>query len=427
MSSQIKKRMHFTRALRTRSFALLWTGQTISRMGDFAYMTALAWQVLILTHSGTAMGIVLMASTIPQLIFLLIGGVAADRLPKLRVLLCSDAGRAITVIIIAALSWFHLLQLWHLLVLSLIFGIAQGFFIPAYQAIPPQLVDAESLPSANALNGLSRQVGTLAGPILGSALIVLAGPALAFAFDGITFAISALCIMLVHSKPQFVSSIEEDVSSVENVSQHGLQKVFLDIREGLFYVMRSPWLWVSILIAALANVAVGGAIQVAFPRLVKDFYHSGIWLLGALGPAESVGSILGTFFISQITNLHRRGIINYICLIIGSCGVALMGLPFLQRDALLAVISGGLLIGIGYSISSIIWVTVLQEIIPADKQGRVFSIDAIGSFGLQPLGYALVGIATDAVGPAPIFLYGGLANVLLSLLALFVRGIREID
>ncbi len=426
-TARILKTFQFARALGSRAFALLWIGQTISRIGDFAFITALAWQVLLLTHSGTAMGLVLVASSIPQLLFLLIGGVAADRLPKLLVLLCSDSGRALAVLIIAVLGWMRLLQLWHLIGLSLIFGVAQGFFYPTYRAIPPQLVETEMLASANALTGLSQQMGTLLGPLIGATLVAFSSPAFAFAFDGTTFVVSALCILLIrNTSPAFVTSLEK-TEQVQPLAPRGMPKALLYIREGAGYVLRAPWLWVSILVASLANVATGGALQVSFPRLVTDFYHAGVWLLGALGPAEAVGSLLGTLLIGQLPRVRHRGVVYYLSLVIGNIGIALMGLPLLQHYALFAVIAGGGIMGVGYSIAGIIWVTVLQELVPADKQGRVFSIDALGSFGLRPIGYALVGLATDAFGPAPIFLCSGLLNIVLCLAAPGVRGIRDID
>lgn len=419
--------LRFARAFQSRPFTLLWTGQTVSRMGDFAFNTALAWQVLLLTHSSTAMGFVLVASSIPQLIFLLIGGVAADRLPRLLVLLCSDTGRAIAVLIIALLSWLHMLQLWHLVTLALIFGIAQGFFLPTYQSIPAQLVEVEMLPSANALNGLSRQAGILLGPMLGALFIASSGPALAFAFDGITFVISALCILFIGSPLRTFSIALAQTSQSEAASRRGLYNVLLDIREGLGYVIRSPWLWVTILISSLGNIAIAGPLQVAFPRLVSDAYHADVWLLGVFGPASAVGSLLGTLLIAQFAHLHRRGLIAYLGLIIGSIGVALMGLSLPQGSELFVVISGGLLLGVGLGIFEIIWVTVLQEMVPVKKQGRVFSIDALGSFGLLPIGYALLGVVTDAIGPSLVFLLCGTFNILLCILGLCIRSVREID
>jgi MFS family permease len=138
----------FARALRSRSFALLWMGQTISVLGDAAFYPALAWQVLILTDSGTAMGIVAIAQMIPTLAFLLIGGTLADRVSRRLILLWSDGGRAVVVLLIAGPGWFHLLQFWHLVALAFLFGIVDSFFFPTMQAIPPQLVEKEQLTSS---------------------------------------------------------------------------------------------------------------------------------------------------------------------------------------------------------------------------------------------------------------------------------------
>lgn len=102
--------LHFTRALRSCPFAWLWAGQAMSTLGNGAYLTALAWQVLLLTHSGTAMALILVATSVPQLIFLLIGGVIADRLPRRLVMLWSDSGRALAVMAIATLGWIGALH-----------------------------------------------------------------------------------------------------------------------------------------------------------------------------------------------------------------------------------------------------------------------------------------------------------------------------
>ena len=158
MSIAITYRPHFARALHSRSFALLWTGQTISALGDGAFVTALSWQALQLTGSAMAMGLVVLAQTFPMVLLLLFGGVVADRFPRQQVMLWSDASRAVAVLLIAVLGMTHLLQLWHLVLLALFFGIVRGFFSPAYQSIIPQVVDKGDLSSANSLTELSYQL-----------------------------------------------------------------------------------------------------------------------------------------------------------------------------------------------------------------------------------------------------------------------------
>src|SRR6266516_4980417 len=176
-------RARYAQALRSQPFALLWAGQSISALGDGTFYIALTWQVLLLTGSGIAMASVIIAGTIPRLLFFLIGGVAADRFPRRLILLWSDTIRAVIVLLIALLGWTHLLQTWHLVALALFFGIVDGFFGPAYQAIIPQLVEKTALPSANALTGISQKAGFIFGSVLAAGSItLLAAPASAFAF-----------------------------------------------------------------------------------------------------------------------------------------------------------------------------------------------------------------------------------------------------
>src|SRR6266508_804544 len=162
-------------SLKHRWFALLWSGQTISRLGDSLYRVALAWWVLEKTGSATAMGTVLICSMTPMLIFLLLGGVAVDRLPRLRLMIGSDLLRGIVAGAVAALAFAQLLEVWHIYVASVIFGFVDAFFEPAYVAAVPEIAPREALPSANSLTGLSRQVTGIFGPTLGAAIVALGG------------------------------------------------------------------------------------------------------------------------------------------------------------------------------------------------------------------------------------------------------------
>jgi MFS family permease len=476
-------RVQFARALRSRRFALLWSGQTISAMGDGAFFTALAWQVLLLTGSATAMGIALVAESIPMVLFMLVGGVIADRLPRRLTLLWSDGGRAVVTLIVAALGLSGHLQFWHLVTLAALFGLAEAFFRPAYQSIPPELVPVEDLPSANALSSFTRSVTTLIGPAIGAVLVAVSSPAGAFAFDGLTFIISAVCLLLMGrvdgqsrpapaaiagagavGAPDLSAGIAEGELALAGVgllsvaqvaapvlvgegaatSEHrGLRGVFADIREGVGYVTGSTWLWLTIALASLGNVAFA-PLQVALPRLVHDTFHQGVWLLSAILTAVSIGSILATLVMGQFKRIRHRGIVAYVSLVVSSAAVALFGVPIgalgisplhigalggvggLPAGAVLALASGAVM-GAALGVFEIIWTTTMQELVPPDKLGRVSSVDWLGSLCLQPIGLAVVGALTDVIGPAWVFVAGGLFSVLLTLLGLTSRSIRELD
>jgi DHA3 family tetracycline resistance protein-like MFS transporter len=422
-AGSIGGRLRFARALRSRPFALLWLGQTISTLGDGVNLTALAWQVLVLTGSGAAMGIVLIATSVPRLLFLLLGGVIADRLPRRLLMLWADAGRAVAVGAIAILSFTNTLQFWQLIALGLLFGLSQAFFLPAYQSIAPQLVEVEALPSANALNGLTREIGILVGPALGAVLVANFSTASAFGFDALTFLVSALCLLAV--RVPIKPLLAQEGLDTEPAQHPGARGVFADIREGIGYIATSSWLWVTIAIASLGN-ALRAPYSVTLPLHVRDFYHSGVGLYGAIISASAVGAILATLIVGQVRRIHHRGVVAYSALVVSSLAMMAFALPVPHDLVPVVTLTAFALDGAGIGGFEIIWVTVLQEMVPSEKLGRVSSVDFVGSFLFQPLGLAAIGFLSDAVATPWIFFACGLLSLLLNASGFLVRGIREL-
>jgi MFS family permease len=423
MSMAITKKVAFTQALQSRPFALVWSGQTISSLGDGAFTTALAWEVLQLTGSATVMSLVMMMQILPSIVFLLVGGVVADRLPKRQVMLSADASRAVAVLLIAILGVTHLVHMWHLVVLALFFGTVRGFFTPAYQSIVPQLVEKEHLSSANSLTEMSYNCYISLGPMVGAACVALTGPAGAFALDGLTFLISACCLMALRLP---VSAMAPATTSKPEPSQ-GLRSVCTDVREGLCYVASSTFLWVTILVIAFGSMGSAGALIVALPKLIHDVYGQGVWLLGALGMASGVGSMVGIFITGKLSRLDKRGWIMNIMLAIPGVAMLVMGLPLSHAAAPIVACIAMALTDFGFAIAQILWVTLMQEMVPGDKLGRVSSIDQLGTFSLWPVGYVLAGLMADRMSPSLAFIGAGALNLALCGMALSVREIRHME
>jgi len=424
---KVIKHLVVLRSLQNRSFALLWLGQTCSSLGDGAFTIALAWEVLLLTGSAIALGVVVMAEMIPRLLFLLLGGVAADRLPRQRILLFSDGGRGAVVLLIAGLGWLHVLQLWHLIALSLTFGLAAGFFYPAYRSLTPHLVDREQLASANALIAFSRDVSTLLGPALGAGLVALMGPMGAFAFDGLSFVFSAGCLLAMRQAT--VGKADEqagETSQGKAPAPHPLKMVVNDLRDGWRFVLSSPWFWIGLPLATLGNIFFSGPLEVTLPKLVRVVYHANVWLFGVLGVALAFGSILASVTVGQMRQVPKRGMVMYVAVALASCAEFIIGLPFPQGYATALTILATGLIGFGLGTFGILWVTLMQELVPGEMLGRVSSIDQLGAWSLLPLGYVLTGLATDQFGPSLVFLIAGLFNILLAIIALAVPAIRRV-
>src|SRR5258708_4238197 len=311
MIATVGKRLQFARAFKSRRYTMIWIGQAISNLGDGIFTIALAWQVLVMTHSATAMGLVLIASMVPRLAFALIGGVAADRLPRRLIILWSDGGRGVLVLLISILGFLGYLQFWHLIVEALLFGVVDGFFNPAIMAITPDLVDKEDLASANALNSVSSNLAQLLGPLLGAGLIAAFTPMGAFAGNALSFFLSVAFLLSVSIPERHVAQLtdEEEKLREKSVKPQGFNGVMTDIQEGLVYVRSSRWVMVTILNAAINNIGFMAALAVAMPKLVASVYGQGSALLGLISAAEAIGSLLALLLIGPATRLKKRGLL----------------------------------------------------------------------------------------------------------------------
>lgn len=420
-------RMNVLRSLTHRPFALLWAGQTTSRLGDSLYRIALSWWVLEKTGSAVAMGTVLIFSQIPLLLFLLIGGVVVDRLPRIRIMFVSDMLCGLVVTFVALFSWFNLLEIWHIYIASTLFGFVEAFFFPAYQAVVPEITPSELLISANSLNGLSQRVTGIVGPALGAALVAAGGTSVTFALDALSFFISALCVLpLLRSSPnqrQRPMETAEVSSGPQSSVRAALKQGFADLLEGFRLVVRIPWIWITILLFGFINIMEAGPRAVAMPFLIKEDLGADVELLGLLGSAASLGFVVGMVWLGQYLRLQRRGLLAYLSIILS--GSAL--LPFAFKLPIPVLVASMFISGIATSVFALIWTHTLQEMVPGKMLGRVYSIDALGSFVLLPIGFALAGWGTDLLGAPRVFLIGGIGTILLVLLGLFHPAIRNLD
>ena len=410
------------RALSLRSFALLWSGQTISSFGDSLFTIALAWWVLQKTGSATAMGIVLVCSTLPMLAFLLIGGVAVDRLPRLRLMLGSDLLGGIVVLVIALLAYQQTLALWEVFVMSALFGVAQAFFYPAYAAIIPDLVPLETLPSANSLRSVSLQVAQIVGPGVAALIITFGGVSLAFALDGLSFLISAACLMAISQaptpKPQLAEAQEAQEAQEE---QEG--SVLRDVREGIGVVLASPWLWLTLVIACVSTIFLSGPDEAVTPLLVKQRFGAQVGVYALFTTLLALGSILAALWLGRFKRLRRRGWLTYGAWMTLGLMLMVTGLPI----PLAAVSVAFFIQGVALTTLGLAWVNSLQEFVPANQLGRVNSIDLLVSSGLTPVGYALAGVAADHFGAPLVFIVGGATGAVVIALGLLHPAIRAVD
>lgn len=379
------------RAFANRPFMLLLAGQATSRVGDFLYQVALAWWVLTETGSPAAMGAILVFSFAPMLLFLLIGGVTVDRFPRVSVMLLSDLSRGLVALAVTILAFAQILTVWHLYIASVAFGFVEAFFQPAYTALVPDLVRPEDLPSANSLTSLGVQAGRIVGPVLGAGVVTLGGTTPAFAFNAATFFASSACLVPLLR------------ISASRAPRRPSARMTAEFREGILTVVRAPWLWITISVFALSNVALGGPYSVALPFLVGDTLKAGVSVLGLLYSAFPMGYLVATIWFGRKTTIRRRGFLIYVGLATAGTMLFVFGLSV----PLLVLVLAAFINGMALEAGSLAWTNLLQERVPPEKLGRVASIDALGSYALLPIGYGIAGWATGAVGAPSVFLVGG--------------------
>ncbi|HSC92568.1 MAG TPA: MFS transporter [Gaiellaceae bacterium] len=397
-------------ALRERDFRLLWAGQTTSMLGNALVPVALAFAVLDLTGSATDLGLVLAAQTLPLVLFLLAGGVWADRLPRQLVMVASDVIRGSVHVTIALLLVTGKAEVWHLAALMALFGTAEAFFQPAYTGVVPRTVSPERLQQANALLGMSNGAVLMAGPAIAGILVAIVGPWLAFAFDAVTFAVSAGCLLAL---------------SLPRTIDRGARTSFLaELREGWDELLSHTWLWTIIAWAGTYLFFVVAPFYVLGPLVAKEEL-GGATAWAAIASAWAAGSLAG----GAVALRWRPARPMLVCCTLVLWEVVPVSLLALAAPAWLiapAQAVGGVVMGFFMAL----WATTLQQHVPAEKLSRVSAYDWLGSLGLMPLGFVLAGPTADAIGVSTT-LWISVAWVVISttgiLLVRDVRTLRRAD
>jgi MFS family permease len=395
-------------ALEEREFRLLWLSRVVSDFGDRFGTIGLAFAVLGIKESASALAYVLAARTVSSISLFLVAGVWADRLPRQLVMLASDVGRGLATAAMAVLLLTDRGEIWQLVVLAAVYGAAEAFFGPASQGLVPQTVSAGRLQQANALMSLSRNVTAIAGPALAGVVIVLSSPGWAIAVDAATFAVSAVFLLrmtIAFTKP-------------------AKQTFLADLREGWSEFTRRTWVWVCVCHFALFQFAALAPFLVLGPYISQTDL-GGASAFATITAFAGIGSVVGSLTALRFQP-NRQLVAAFIAVVIWSpvlIGFALAApVPVI---AALAVVAAA-----GMNFGSTIWFTALQQHIPEHALSRVSSYDFAGSLLFLPLGYILVGPLADRFGADEV-LYAAAAWAIVSSLGILaipsVRNLRRVS
>jgi MFS family permease len=395
-------------ALQEREFRLFFTGQLVSLLGDAVTPFALAWAVLDLTGSARDLGFVIAANTAPLVIFLLVGGVFADRLPRRGVMLTADVARMAVQAATAALLLSHTAHVWELIVLQALAGTGTAFFNPASTGLTPMTVSAGRLQEANALRGMSMGLTQFAGPALAGILIVTVGPGYALAIDAASFGVSACYLARLHL-PEHVSLPPQSFGR--------------DLLDGWRDFTARSWVWLVVISASLGNMMSGAWLVLAAVWIKNGHGGAGAWT--AILVVSAVGGLAGGVTVLRLR--PRRP------LLLGSIAVLPNAAPMIVLALRLpwqVLIVTALVTGFGNMLFNTLWETTLQQHIPPASLSRVSAYDWFGSLLCEPLGVALAAVVAAGIGMSQTLWIAAavnLAAVAALVAAPSVRRLRRLD
>jgi predicted MFS family arabinose efflux permease len=384
--------------LRRRDFRLLFLGQGISVLGDRMVVVALAFAVLEVGGSASAVGLVLASATLPLVGSVLIGGVVADRTSRRTVMIAADLVRLASQGATATLLITGSAEVWTLALFAGITGAATGFFNPASTGLLPEVVPPEELQPANALRATAVSAGEIAGPLLAGVLVAAAGAGWAIAVDAGTFAVSAVCLVWLRTPGR---------PDRERAS------FLADLRDGWDAFRSRRWVWTFVAYFAIGNMLWGA--WSALGPIVADRELGGAAAWGTVLAAVGIGALAGSLLATRAR--PSRPLVHVALM------EALFVLPlaFLAAGAPVALLACAAFVsGIGLMLGMSVWESTLQRHVPAESLSRVASYDWFGSLAFAPLGLALWGPLAGAIGitTALWLAFWLLAATVVSLLAL---------
>ena len=395
------------RVLRHHNFRNLWLAQSTNALGDGVVTVALALFVTDLTDNPTEVGIVLGAQLVPMLAFLLIGGVWADRLPRARVMLTADVARAALHGLLAVLIFTDTVEIWHLVVIEACFGTSAAFAIPAYFGLVPRTVPDEELQEAQALSSFTFNFAELTGPAIATALVLGLGAGWAFLLDAATFVVSALLLARVRTSDTPPAPSER-------------RTLLSELGEGFREVRSRPWMWVTVVVFAVAVPLGYAPVYVLGPTLAEETYDSaavfGV-VTAAYGAGALIGAVIGFRWRPRRPMLAAFAVISV---------WPVMIVAFALGAPVAVVVPLAIATGMGFALFDVFWDTTMAEQIPPDRLSRASAWEWMGSLLLLPVGYLAAGPLADATSIETVLVGGAILTAAVLSLGVLPRATRTL-
>ncbi len=393
------------RPLRHREFALLAGSAAASLLADGLWAVAGVWQVIAVGGGPADMSVVATSMSLGLVAAVLLGGVAADRLPRRAVLVAVAAVRTAVPVVAGVLALAGALGIGELAALAFVVGAAAGFYYPAWSAVVPTLLPPDELLAANGLEGMFRPLAQrAAGPALAGVLVAAYSPGVALLGAGAASLVALLPLLAMRPLPP----------SAPGTPDAATPSVRRQLAEGFAYLFRTGWLFATLAFAVLYVLVVVGPIEVLLPFAVRDRVGGGPAALSLVLAAYGLGSGVGALFVSSLRLPRRYLTVMLLCWGLGALPLAAFGLA----TVLWIMVVAAFVVGFTDATATVIWGTLLQRRVPSHLLGRVSSLDFFVSLALLPLSMALAGPVGERVGIPIAFLVAAAVPPVLAAVAL---------
>ena len=394
-------------ALHYRDFRVLWFGAFTSSIGTWMQKVTQSWLVLTIAGPSSAffLGLDSFLGEAPILLFTLIGGVVADRRDRRQLLLMSQYVQMATAFTLAALVYWDLVRIWHVLSLSVITGIAQAFGGPAHQSLVPSLVDKEHLPNAIALNSIQFNLARVVGPLVAGVALTAFGMAACFGLNGVSFL--AVIVALLSLR-------------IRHIPPTSRSRMYEEMRGGLSYVRRQPGL-IGLTFLAFATTFLGSPLLTFLPVFTKDVFRGGVGQYTQLMACAGAGAVTGALASAWFGKFKGMGRTLLALQLVFGALVALFAVTrAIWISAGLLFAAGACMVMVFATLSSLV-----QLIAPNEMRGRVMSIYMVAFRGGMPLGSLVAGyIATHTSAPTVLTVNGVLLSLVAAWFLLRREGVR---